>query len=212
MCLEDRESLLGRCEFRDELDSSRRLRALIFPSLLSLPPFLQDSKPWTNWDTPISSLEGWTKSLGSTTCSLILSRLLSFQRFVFFAQAAHLIPSFELTPSPLPPSFASDFNFSQTEYDACWHDWEGSCLKSVGNPRGVPIQDMFLPQFFGRDAPLPKGHAEWALVPEDIRNQNNTYIGYSIEEECMRRTVRSTCLYSFFASSTSPPPTFSLLF
>ncbi|KAL7409842.1 hypothetical protein BDY24DRAFT_197455 [Mrakia frigida] len=76
---------------------------------------------------------------------------------------------------------------SARQYDECWHDWEGSCLKSTGNPRGVPIQDLFIPQFFGRDAPLPKDHAEWALVPEDIRNQNNTYIGYSIEDECMKR-------------------------
>ncbi|KAL7416488.1 hypothetical protein BDY24DRAFT_379875 [Mrakia frigida] len=73
----------------------------------------------------------------------------------------------------------------RNEYDKCYDDWERSCLKSKINPRGIPIQDLFTSQFFGRGAASP--FAPWALVPEDIRQQNNTYIGYSIEEECVKQ-------------------------
>ncbi|CED83534.1 hypothetical protein [Phaffia rhodozyma] len=71
---------------------------------------------------------------------------------------------------------------SQQDLEACWNDW--GCVMDGKNTLGLPIELLYSAQFFGHKGGNPFG-AKWTITPEKYDYTDpETYIGYSIEEEC----------------------------
>jgi hypothetical protein len=60
------------------------------------------------------------------------------------------------------------------------------CTLNKHNPTGIPPWKVFTFSFWGGSA-NPLGHT-WTVTPEDSSEQNNTYLGYSIEETCRQHS------------------------
>ncbi|KAJ6615656.1 hypothetical protein B0H10DRAFT_2040487, partial [Mycena sp. CBHHK59/15] len=72
--------------------------------------------------------------------------------------------------------------------EECWFDGGAACLRTEGNPSGIPAWKIFTMNFWS-SADNPMG-PQWTLSPEDYKSEGlsaNTYLGYSIESQCALR-------------------------
>ncbi|KAJ7639365.1 hypothetical protein FB45DRAFT_740721 [Roridomyces roridus] len=102
----------------------------------------------------------------------------------------------------------------------CW--WEhDSCHRSSDNPSGIPVWKI-LTLFNGPDVNSPLGE-KWTLSPEKYTpsdREGNTYLGYSIEENCRKYPfvphgkrksqafIHASSLHHFLPNERAWPPQF----